>query len=107
LHTPVRSYFGELALHPAASAEQEMLFILGCSDVLAYGPSLRPHWRAEDVAVDGITFRGVEGTAVLVSAEMDPPGGWFDVELELATGREISRRPAFTAGYVGIYGSKE
>jgi hypothetical protein len=105
LHTPVRGCFGGLALEGAPNAE--LLFILGCSDVLAYQPSLQLLWCARDVAVDGITFSGVEGTRVGVNAEMDPPGGWFAVELDLATGNEISRRPDFTAGYVGLYGSKD
>jgi hypothetical protein len=79
LRAPVRTYFGHLALHTAP--DTDLLFVLGCSDVFAYRPSLTLQWRAENIAVDGITFDGVDGSLVRVNAEMDPPGGWFAVDL--------------------------
>jgi hypothetical protein len=101
---PVQTYFGHLALHPDDPADpQALLFILACSDILVFRSSLDLLWQAKDVAEDGIVFRRVEGKHLWVGAEMDPPGGWFDVELDLANGAEISRHPAFTDNYQGIY----
>jgi hypothetical protein len=55
--------------------------------------------------VDGVLFKDPAGSRLRFSVEMDPPGGWFDLELDAVTGRELSRTPNFTDGYVGLYGS--
>jgi hypothetical protein len=46
-------------------------------------------WVSENVAIDGITWRGQVGDRIQLSAEMDPPGGWVDVELDATTGRML------------------
>jgi hypothetical protein len=101
LHLPLKTYFGHLSLQGAD--REEMLFVLECSDILAVRASLELAWHTKDVAVDGIVFRRIEESRLWVGVEMDPPGGWFDVEIDLATGAEISRRPAFTKDYEGVY----
>lgn len=69
----------------------DVLHILGWRHVVAIDKTLAVRWISKDVAVDGIVW--VDGTEdrIQLSAEMDPPGGWVDVELDTATGRERSR----------------
>lgn len=52
--------------------------------------------------MDGIVFREVSGPLVGFGVEMDPPGGWFAIEVDARTRRELSRTP----GYDGIYAVK-
>jgi hypothetical protein len=102
----VPSLFCELALAGAEDG-QELLLILGWSDVHALGRDLSTRWVARHVALDGLTFeRSYEGTCV-VHAEMDPPGGWFEVTLDACDGHEVGRKPAFSPDYVGWYRSVE
>jgi hypothetical protein len=90
----VPCYFGHLALaripKTTVSAE-ELLLILGWTDVYAIDSRLETRWVARDIAVDGIVFGEVRESAVILSAEMDPPGGWVDVALDLVTGAEVGR----------------
>lgn len=74
----------------------DTLYVLGWANVTAIDRRLAVTWVSRDVAIDGITWRGCAGGRVLVSAEMDPPGGWIDVDLDAETGRELSRGPRCT-----------
>lgn len=97
--------FGHLALDPGEEGVRpETLYVLGWTDAIAIDPSLETRWSARDLAVDGITFNGVSGPLIRLSVEMDPPGGWFEIELDSATGHERSRAEAFSDDYLGIYG---
>lgn len=90
---PVSSYFGYLELVRISTplgGEEELLFVLGCSDVHAIDATLATRWVARDIAVDGLVFVELRGTLIIVSAEMDPPGGWIDVALDLATGAIVA-----------------
>lgn len=98
----VPSYFGALSLQRVEGAE--WLFVLGWRDVHSFTPDLEERWVSRDVAVDGITGGTVEGSVLYVNAEMDPPGGWFSVRLDVRTGRELAREPAFTEEYVSRSG---
>jgi len=69
----------------------DALYVLGWRHVVALDRSLNVRWTSKNVAVDGITWRGQEGQRILLSAEMDPPGGWVDVELDASSGNELSR----------------
>lgn len=103
-HLDVSGYFGYLTHDPGEpGGRDESLLVLGCSDVLAFAPSLELRWGTYNIAVDGVTGGEIDGQVVRVGAEMDPPGGWFDVELDAKTGAELSRRPDFSPGYTGIY----
>lgn len=95
------SGFGHLGLNERDGE----LSALGWTEIVAIDQTLAVRWRARDVAVDGLVYRGSRDGVLHVAAEMDPPGGWFDVTLDAATGRELSRRPAFTEGYRGIHGT--
>jgi hypothetical protein len=97
----LQGYFGYLRTH------EDKLFVLGCSEILCFAPPRTLLWHARELAVDGVTFHGVEGSILRVGCEMDPPGGWFAVELDLETGRELGRKPDFGEGYHGFYGTRE
>jgi len=99
LRVPLQSYFGYLVLDRDASRD-ETLFLLGCEEVVALRRSLDLRWHTKGVAVDGVVFGRIDGSRLWVRAEMDPPGGWFEVEMDLATGKELSRRPDFSDGYL-------
>lgn len=71
--------------------DQDVLYILGWENVTAIDKTLAVRWISREIAVDGIVWRGSEGDCIKLSAEMDPPGGWIDVELDATTGRELRR----------------
>jgi hypothetical protein len=71
--------------------DSDLLYILGWQNVIAVDTALAVRWVSRGVAVDGIIWTGCEGNRIQLSAEMDPPGGWVDVELDVVTGREVSR----------------
>jgi hypothetical protein len=99
-------HFGHLALIEliAVTPTTDLLLVLGWTDIRAYDSTASLRWHARNVAVDGITFDCLQASVLRVHAEMDPPGGWFAVSLDPATGRELDRQPAFLPGYVGLYG---
>jgi hypothetical protein len=68
-----------------------VLYVLGFRRVFAIGPDLGVPWISDQIAVDGVTGGEIVDGRLQVAAEMDPPGGWVDVELDLATGLELSR----------------
>ena len=67
----------------------DMLFAASASGVLAFDTEMNLLWRNEDISVDGVLFCGVEDGALCVSCELDPPGGWVDKRLDIATGRVL------------------
>lgn len=99
----VPSFFGGLSVQRVDG--MEWLFVLGWTDVHAFAPGFEEQWVSCGVAVDGITRGTVKGSVLHVNAEMDPPGGWFAVQLDVRTGQELAREPDFTDDYVGIYGA--
>jgi|GEM_PF-2514603 len=96
-------HFGQATL----SDGTDLLIVLTYAHVIAVDATLSVRWIAREIAIDGIT--GADGCSppdqLIVSAEMDPPGGWFRVVLDARNGRELERSPQFLPGYVGIYGS--
>lgn len=90
----VPSLFGHLALasFPASNGgTEELLLLLGWTDVHAMDERLQTRWVARHIAVDGIVFQEVRRGTLVLSAEMDPPGGWEDVALDSATGVTLWR----------------
>ena len=85
----VEGYFGHLKL--ASLGGEELLFVLGCRDVHAIDARLATRWIARNVAIDGIVFVELRDNVLIVSAEMDPPGGWVDVALDVTTGALLWR----------------
>ncbi len=79
--------FGHLALDDDGAT----LYILGWCRVIAIARHHEVRWESPEIAVDGIVWRGRDRDRLRVAAEMDPPGGWVDVELDAATGAEVAR----------------
>lgn len=73
--------------------DSDVLYILGWQNVTAVDKTLAVRWVTRGVAIDGITWTGWRDDHIQLSAEMDPPGGWVDVELDVVSGREIRRGP--------------
>jgi hypothetical protein len=99
------SHFGHFG-HATLGDGTELLVVLSYTDVMAMDASLSIRWMAHDVAVDGLT--GADGChdadMLIVHAEMDPPGGWFEVAIDARTGHELGRTPSFSPGCVGTDG---
>lgn len=77
---------------------EDTLYVLGWTDITAVDAQLSVKWVSNNVAVDGIIGGRCEDGRLLVSAEMDPPGGWEDVALDVETGC-VTSRSARSAGY--------
>lgn len=67
-----------------------LLLVLGWCHVFALDVTLSLAWTTRDVAVDGLILLSCDGDTVKLSAEMDPPGGWADVSLDLASGARLA-----------------
>lgn len=66
----VDGYFGHFHI------DNDMLFVLGCSNVMAFDKSSKVIWKSKDIAIDGIVFDHISNNTMYVECEMDPPGGW-------------------------------
>jgi hypothetical protein len=73
------------------SPDQTRLYVLDGEQVTCLAASLAVVWVSSPIAVDGLQFEALEGDRLIVLAEMDPPGDWWRVELDLLSGRELSR----------------
>jgi hypothetical protein len=73
------------------AGDAEVLYVLGWRYVVAVDATLAVRWTSEAIAIDGITWEGQDGARLLLSAEMDPPGGWQRVVLDASNGRELTR----------------
>ena len=83
-------FFGHFGPGPG-EALGDFIYVLGWRHVFAIDTSLVVRWTSKDVAVDGITWQGQEGERIVLSAEMDPPGGWERVVLDATSGVELAR----------------
>jgi len=83
------SLAGDLFGH-LGPTDEDVLYLLGWRHVVAVDSALAVRWVSRDVAVDGITWKSGDRTRIALSAELDPPGGWVEVELDATTG-EILR----------------
>ena len=69
---------------------QDYIYILGCENIIAIDIDARFVWKSDNIAVDGIVCNGIEGHIMYISCEMDPPGGWEDMKIDLLTGKTIT-----------------
>jgi hypothetical protein len=87
LHRKVPMYFGYFAINPF----HDMLFVLAGQEVLAFNSHLQEIWSTQGLAVDGVVLKEIGENSLIVEAEMDPPGGWQRVIIDIKTGRELLR----------------
>ena len=69
----------------------DVLYILGWCHVVAVDATLAVRWISRDIAVEGIVWVAQRGERIILSAEMDPPGGWERVVLDAKNGCELVR----------------
>ena len=67
----------------------DSLFILDATGIIAFNPHMSEMWRNHDLAIDGVTFVGIEDYKMQISCEMDPPNGWVDKKINVWTGEVI------------------
>lgn len=79
----VDGYFGYF------EKSHDYVYILGCENIIALYKDGNIVWKSDPIAVDGIVCDGIEGQIMHVSCEMDPPGGWKDMKIDLLTGKTI------------------
>lgn len=65
------------------------LYVLGCDNITAFDSCMNEKWVSENIAVDGVVLKETEGDSIVVSCEMDPPGGWVDKRISLSSGKQI------------------
>ena len=79
----VAGYFGYFEVN------KDVLYVLGCEDVMAFSSKLDLLWKCDTLAVDGIICDRIEDDAMILSCEMDPPGGWVTRKISLLDGHII------------------
>lgn len=89
-HKRLDSYFGYFEFDLSC----RVLFVLTGTEVLCFNTAFRELWSTRGLAVDGVVCQELADDFMIVAAEVDPPGGWDRVKIDIATGREISRLPA-------------
>lgn len=70
----------------------DVLYILGWRNVVAVDSTLEVRWVSHDLAIDGIVWKSSNDERIELAAEIDPPGGWVDVDLDVATGKILRGR---------------
>lgn len=73
----IEGYFGYFEL------TDDILYVLGCSNILAFDRNLQLIWKSGDIAVDGITLEKIENGIITVNCEIDPPGGWIQRKIKI------------------------
>jgi hypothetical protein len=76
----VTGYFGHFEV------EKDRLYVLGCEDVMAFDERMELLWQSEPLAVDGVVCDAIDGDRMVLSCEMDPPGGWVERVISLKDG---------------------
>lgn len=80
----VQMYFGYFYIY------KDMLLVLSASGVIAFDNNMHEKWRQSELAVDGVVANEIENDNVLVlSCEIDPPGGWITRRINIFNGKEM------------------
>ena len=80
----VQMYFGYFYIC------RDMLFVLSGNGAIAFDNKINEVWRQSMLAEDGVVVKEMENDNVLVlSCEMDPPGGWVTRKINIYDGKEI------------------
>ncbi|MBD5470447.1 MAG: hypothetical protein HDR19_04880 [Lachnospiraceae bacterium] len=80
----VQMYFGYFYTY------KNLLLVLSGNGVIAFDNNMHEKWRQPELAVDGMVVNEIENDNVLVlSCEMDPPGGWITKRINIFNGKEM------------------
>ena len=79
----IKGYFGYFEI------DSDVLYVLGCENVVAFDHDLEQLWESDDLAVDGVICEGIEDDTMLINCEMDPPDGWIQRKISLNDGKII------------------
>lgn len=80
----VQMYFGYFYIY------KDLLLVLSGCEVIAFDNKMHERWRQSGLAEDGVIVNEIENDNVLVlSCEMDPPGGWITRRINVFNGKEI------------------
>ena len=77
-------YFGHLYFN------DDLFFVTDASGIHCIDKAGMVAWQNSSLAVDGVLVNNFESGKIYGSAELDPPGGWEDFVVNLATGKRIS-----------------
>ncbi len=77
-------YFGSFHIH------KDRLYIASSSRLFCFDSDCELVWKSEEIAVDGVIVNDFSETALSVSCETDPPGGWISCQLSLYNGKLLS-----------------
>ncbi len=68
----------------------ETKYISSSSRLFCFDSDCELVWKSEEIAVDGVIVNDFSETALSVSCETDPPGGWISCQLSLYNGELLS-----------------
>lgn len=90
LHKQLDSYFSSFEF----DLSRKVLLVLTGTEVVSFDRELHELWSTRGLAVDGVVCQELGENFMIVAAEMDPPGGWDQVKIDIGTGQELSRQSA-------------
>lgn len=79
----VDGYFSHLYLH------ENIFYIADASGIMAINKAGDILWENHSLAIDGVIINDFDEGKIYGSGEYDPPGGWRDFIIDLATGETI------------------
>ena len=73
---------------------EDRMLILSGTEILSISDTLDLQWQTEGLAQDGVIWSKLcdDGTSFEVDAEMDPPGGWEEVTIDICSGKLLKRQ---------------
>jgi hypothetical protein len=80
-------YFDEF--HPG----DDYLLVTSGQGIVRLGPDGAVVWRNDSLGLDGVLIFDIEGDVIDGQGEWDPPGGWEDFLVSLATGDTLEELP--------------
>ena len=80
-------YFDEF--HPG----DDYLLVTSGQGIVRLGPDGAVVWRNDELGLDGVLIFDIEGDVIDGQGEWDPPGGWEDFLVSLATGDTLEELP--------------